>query len=304
MLISQRHTIAEAKDSVDRLYALVEKYFKNMSSRVQALESLSMQKKDHESLLAQESWQLENDTESLTTIHAPVSNLATIHVPASNPRSINAIDSFDFTDELQRSRVYRRNQAFSQSCISVLTKSAYSLGWSFFSSLSMAEVSHISVINLAITEREVFNPERLSQTWVARPIQESSASHRIDGQRTQLPKVVNKDTSAVTTLKDSPALPVSIQIQQRGLAQAHSASSQSSPIKNPDHPHHPKKRFTENENAKEAENLDGTPVLRLVGPSEPQSSPQDQAHSSGSPEQDEAEYPCQGCGEVCSMLFS
>ena len=57
MLISQRHTITEARDSVDRLYAPVEKDFNNITSRVQALELLGMQKKDHESL--------DDDAESL-----------------------------------------------------------------------------------------------------------------------------------------------------------------------------------------------------------------------------------------------
>ena len=208
MLISRRHTIAEAKDSVDRLYALVEEHFKEISSRMQALELLGMQNEDNDSLM------FEDDTESLATIHAPSSNLS----------SEESVDSFDFSDELQRSRVYRRNQAFRQSFISAMTNSAYSLGWSFFSDLSMAEVSNISVINLPITEGEVFNPGRSSQTWSAQPTPGFSTNHHIDGQRTQLYKVVNKDNSARITRKP---LPASNRIQQRGLPQAQANSPQS-----------------------------------------------------------------------------
>ena len=170
-LTSRRHTIAEAKDSVDRLHALVKKCYSEMSSRVQALEAFHKRQ--------------DEDTDSLATIHAPRPDFRSLEIMQSG------LGNFDFSAELQRSRVYRRAQAFRKSVISALTDSAYSLGWSIFSDLSMAEVSNVSVINLVITETEVFNSKRPLQTWSAQP-NKGIKVHKdeyIDGQRTEQHKV-------------------------------------------------------------------------------------------------------------------
>lgn len=139
-------------------------------------------------------WMSGDDTESLRTIHT--------RRPDLNPEKSfeSELVPFDFSDDLQRSRVYKRNQAFRGSIISALTNSVYSLGWSFFSDLSMAEVSNISVINLVITEEETFNPQRSSQTWSAQPKDgistgPSSDKYR-DRQQKQLNKVVRKPAPA------------------------------------------------------------------------------------------------------------
>ena len=288
--MSQRHTITEAKDSVDRLYALVEKHFKNMLSRVQALELRGMQREDHESL--------EDDSESLATIHAPPSHLS----------SEESIDGFDFSDELQRSRVYRRTQPRCQSSISALTKGAHSLGWSFVSGLSTAEVSDISAIHLAITEGEVFNPGRPSQTWSAQLNPGVSTNDHIDGQRTQPNKVFNKDSSAGFFGKYLPPLPASRRKQQQDLSQTHTPSSQLSPVEDPDDHHHPKDSFEVEESANNAENLDRTFVLPPPELSEPQLPLQAQASAGRCQGQDEIAYSdsCEGCGEVGSipLLYS
>lgn len=188
VLIFRRHTIVEAKDSVDRLHALVEQCYKEMSSRVRALEVLDTQER------VDADWVSGNDTESLATIHAHPHDLSSDESIESEPVRL------DFMDDLQKSRVYRRNQAFRESVISALTNSMYSLGWSFFSDLSMAEVSNISVINLAITEGETFNPHRFSQTWSARPNDGNSTGRYTDnyedGQRSQSNRVVRKPAPA------------------------------------------------------------------------------------------------------------
>ena len=172
MLILRRHNIAEAKDSVDRLHALVESCYKEMSSRVQALEVLSMQQGDT-------CWTSEEDTKSLATLHAHRPDISSDEIMESE------LGVFDFSDELQRSRVYTRNQAFRKSVFSTFTISAYSLGLSVFSDLSMAAVSDISVINLAITKGEVFNSGRSLQTWSAQSNKGYSSDDHVDGQRTQ-----------------------------------------------------------------------------------------------------------------------
>lgn len=123
-----------------------------MSSRVQALEIQGTQQTEDEALA------VEDDTASIltaTNCNPP---------PMDHTANIFLWDT-DFTEELQKSWVYRRNKAFRGSVISALTSSVYTTGWSFFSDLSMAEVSNISIINLAITRDEVFNPRRSSQTW-------------------------------------------------------------------------------------------------------------------------------------------
>ena len=73
--------------------------------------------------------------------------------------------AFDFTEDLQKSWIYRRNGAFRASTCSQWTTSAYSTTWSCLSNVSIAEVSNISVINLAISVDEVYSPQRSSQTW-------------------------------------------------------------------------------------------------------------------------------------------
>lgn len=182
-----RHTIAEAKVSVDRLHALVEQCYGQMSSRVRALEVLNMQK------IGDADWTSGDDTESLPTIHARPPGSIWLD---SGEVVESELVRFDFSDDLQKSRVYRRNQAFRETVISALTNSVYSLGWSFFSDLSMAEVSNISVINLAITEGETSNPRRYSQTWSAQPDREVSANDYVDEQLNQLNKVAREPVQA------------------------------------------------------------------------------------------------------------
>ena len=215
MLICQRHTIAEAQCSVDRLHTLVEKYYKEITYKVQALEVLNIREDNAPGML-------EDDTESLATIHQ--------HRPDADPEEMmeSGLGHFDFSDELQRSRVYRRNRAFRESVISSLTNSVYSLGWSFLSDSSMAEVSNISVINLVVTEGEVFNPRRSSQTWLARPDGVVSTNNNVGGQHTQPYKISHKpvraETSAATARAHSPA---STQTQQQSPLQTDVFNSRS-----------------------------------------------------------------------------
>ena len=212
------HTITEAKRSVVRLHKLVERCYSEMSSRLQALEVLDLQK-------GNASWTSKDDTESLATIRAHRPDLSAEEVMESG------LEHFDFLDELRRSRVYKRNEAFRTSVISALTNSVYSLGWSFFSDLSMAELSNISVINLAVIEGEVFNPGRSSQTWSAKSHQASFASDNLDGQNSQLGEAARGLDQA-----DTPATiaggrwPASTEAQQRRLPRARSPLNRLHPL--------------------------------------------------------------------------
>lgn len=293
----RRHTITEAKDSVDRLHALVEQCYKEMSGRVQALEILDLQKSGNAD------WILEDDTESLVTIHALPGDLNYGEAIESEPVQ------FDFLEDLQRSRVYKRNQAFRTSVISALTNSVYSLGWSFFSDLSMAQVSDISVMNLAITEGECFNPERPSQTWSAQPNGRVSTDGYVDAKCTQQYMFAREPVQANISAIAWGRGPTSTQTEQGSLPRAYS-------------PYHHlwrqlEERFGEKESARNADNLDPTSTLPPTDPLDPLSPAQVQPASSpqsyglladdasywGFPEspmeQDEAVYTCKRCGEVC-----
>ncbi len=260
-----------------------------MSSRVQALEVLNIPKND-------ESWMLEDDAESIATI--------TIHADPADLSSEEAIESefvcFDFSDELQRSRVYRRNQAFRNSVISALTNSVYSLGWSVLSDLSMAGVSNISVINLAVTEGEVFNPRRASQTWSTQPDQGPHIDNDDDRQRTRLYKIAYEPTSAAIFEGDWPA---SFQIEQPTRPNSRSPLAQSQSIETPDIRPQSEERSEERESTGSAKNLDPISTLSPAEPSDPLSPLQAQNTSLPQSlecyEQDESVFPCKGCGEVC-----
>ena len=246
VLNSARHTITESKVSVDRLHKLVEQCYSEMSSRVQALEHMNLQKNNP-------SWTSKDDTESLTTIRAHLPDLSAEEIIESGP------EHFDFLNELHRSRVYKRNQASRTSVFSAITNSVYSLGWSFFSDLSMAEVSNISVMNLAVIEEEVFNPKRSSQTWSAQSRQASFTSDYLDGKGSQLDEVARGPHQA-----DTPATiargrwPASTATQQRSLPRTRSTLSRL--------------------HSSERRNIH--PPWKM-------------------PPGEEAAYSCKGCGEVC-----
>ena len=277
-LIFPRHTIAEAKESVDRLHALVEKCYIEMSCRVQALEMPTMQQDDA-------CWMLEGDTDSLATIHASQPNVSSQEIMES------VLGNFDFSDELQRSRVYRRNQAFRRSVISALTNSVYSLGWSYFSDLSVESVSNISVINLAVFEEEVFNPGRLLQTWSIQPNTRYSSDSHLDGQLTPLFKVAHEPVQRSSSCPL--AQPVATQTRAQSLPQLSSpiSTSHSSGL----HDTHPqwKEQFREEWSTSSVENSDSDSILSLAEPSDSLSPYSDDQV------EDAEVYPCKACGEVC-----
>lgn len=295
-----RHTITEAKNSVDQLHHLMEQGYSEISSRVRALEVLSLQKDNP-------SWTSKDDSESLAIIRAHRPDLSAEEIIESGR------ERFDFSDELQRSRVYKRNEAFRTSVISAITNSMYSLGWSFFSDLSMAEVSNISVMNLAVFEGEVFNPGRTSQTWSAQSGRVTSTDDHLDGQSTQLYKVghgpVQADTSAAIARGHWRA---STQTQERSLSWTRSPLPRLHPLERRRIRPLWEQHLGDEESTRNAEILDPTSTLSPADLSDPLSPPQPQTSSSSQSdegvedgesyvEQDEAAYPGKGCGEVCSI---
>ena len=286
-LISSRHTIAEAKESVDRLHALVEKCYSEMSSRVQALEVPNMQQVDAY-------WTLEGDTDSLTTIHASRPDVSSQEIMESG------LGDFDFSDELQRSRVYRRNQAFRKSVVSALTNSAYSLGWSYFSDLSVGGMSNVSVINLAVSEEEVFNPGRVLQTWSTQPNTGYSSDNHLDGQLTPLYNVFHGPVQR----NSSPPLaqPVATQIREQNVTHLSSPISRSHSSERHNTDLQRKEQYREEWSTRSVENSDSDSDLSLAEPSDSLSLLQAQATSSPYSDhqvEDTEVESCKACGEVC-----
>ena len=68
----------------------------------------------------------------------------------------------NFLTELKDSWVYGRTSAFRMSTFST---GRHSTTWSCLSTLRLSQLSEISVYSLMITENEVINGHRLSQTW-------------------------------------------------------------------------------------------------------------------------------------------
>ena len=149
----QRESIIEARNSVNRLFTLVENHYQEMSFRLRTLERLESVKDDDDL-----STNID-DARSIVTVVAESSNAT-----KSAPRA-SGIRTFDFTKDLENSWVYKRNCAFRESGFTMSTSSMFTSRWSCLSGLSMANVSIISVINLPITQSEVFNAQRSLQTW-------------------------------------------------------------------------------------------------------------------------------------------
>ena len=73
---------------------------------------------------------------------------------------------FTFDTELLGSRVYR-NVPYGSCTVSLYTRSAHTTSWSVLSGLSMADVSQVSVLNLAIGLEDVYNPSRYIDSTLA-----------------------------------------------------------------------------------------------------------------------------------------
>lgn len=94
------------------------------------------------------------DNESVATIRGTASGL-------QNRRNdeLNCSFGFSFDQDLEISRPYTRAVKRHPVC-STTSSEIHTMGWSCLSGLSLAEVSHISVINLPVVPKELWNGER------------------------------------------------------------------------------------------------------------------------------------------------
>ena len=101
----------------------------------------------------------QDDKVSLLTVTGPLEDPLSLR-SHGNPCETDAAN-VAFVEDLQKSWVYRRNNALSSSGFSLPSTDAQSTTWTCLSGLSLAEISNISVINLVVNRNEVYNRERL-----------------------------------------------------------------------------------------------------------------------------------------------
>ena len=103
---------------------------------------------------------LVEDNESIVTIRRPVTGFH--NLSNRNPRSSFG---YSFDKDLNTSRPYTRAMR-KHTAWSTTSSESHAVGWSCLSGLSLAEVSHISVINLSICPQDLWNGHRYSATGI------------------------------------------------------------------------------------------------------------------------------------------
>ena len=261
--MSLSNTIAEAKSSVDRLYNIVNECYKEMTARIQALESRELDRMSYVQ-------PTQHDRDSILS-NVPVDTVRQSYVQELLSASASDDLELEYLEELKRSWVYRRNSAFR---LSTFSMDRHSTTWSCLSSLSLSEVSNVSVFGLVVTIEDVNNPQRPSQTWsnvqvaplwsllpdlTALGSLPNSEQHERPRQILPQPAPRDSETSSILT--------ITREAEDLGLALSSSDS--------------PRQALHETADRKR-DCLPGTPESSL--------------------EEDDAAYPCKGCGEVGLML--
>lgn len=166
-------SVGEAQASVTELATLVTQVLESnweLSRRMARLEQRSFGRPqgtistatgrdaDLNSSLADTS--LGEDSESIVTIRGPATGYQ--NISNRNPRSSFG---YSFDEDLNTSRPYTRAMR-KHTAWSTTSSESHTVGWSCLSGLSLAEVSHISVINLSICPQDLWNGHRYSATTI------------------------------------------------------------------------------------------------------------------------------------------
>ena len=114
----------------------------------------------------QEMLQRLTDLEHQNSICAPIESddASTIRTkePCYTPDlphlSINGLVGYSFDEDLHKSRVYSRVRSYNSN-ISTISSDKKSAAWSYWSRISLSDVSNVSVLNLLITKNEIYNVE-------------------------------------------------------------------------------------------------------------------------------------------------
>ena len=169
ILTAGSNTILEAKFSIDRLHVLMEDYYKDMVSRVQDLEQRERRWLGDESLTLNQ-----DDSVSIRTDIGNSPDFSSFEFGFAESGSVHQVS---FIEDLENSWVYKRNGVCRETASTFSITDAHSTTWSCLSSLSVAEISNISVISLPITVNEVFSSWRFAQTWSGNLRGSAGSSH-------------------------------------------------------------------------------------------------------------------------------
>ena len=151
-LTEDSNTVQEIKTTVEHLDSTVANNYQDILKRVQALEvqhSLGSPQLPLQSEPPKSRW-------SIATV--PYQSPASSESPAT--KRSNRLFNFEFEQDLSGSRVYK-NIAFQGSTSSLLSTDEPASRWSTISGLTVADImSQMSVLNLAITKSELYNPQQ------------------------------------------------------------------------------------------------------------------------------------------------
>lgn len=101
-----------------------------------------------------------DDTESIMTVRGPVTDAQ--NTKGSDQRQVFG---YSFDQDLNTSRPYTRAMQ-KHGVWSTTSSEIHTMGWSCLSGLSLAEISHISVINLPFSPQDLWNGHRYSETRI------------------------------------------------------------------------------------------------------------------------------------------
>lgn len=175
MLISSSGStsIGEARSSAGQLTTLIQQVLESNLEISQRMANLEMRTLGHlesagRTLVALE---INRDDASINTMkvaedankdgNAPAQHVETIEETNQDADKESSSDqgptfSFTFDEDLNRSRPYARAMK-RNSVWSTASSAVHTMGWSYLSGLSLAEVSEISVIGLPISPQELWN---------------------------------------------------------------------------------------------------------------------------------------------------
>ena len=168
-------TVEEARASVEQLTNLVRKILENNEDMSQRMARLEVRTPGYSPSTAPSTF-TSSETPAAVETHADSNShdascltikkasLGSEAMVSNSSNGCNPIFGFSFDDDLNNSRPYTR--AMRRSLIWSPRSSAIgTIGWSCLSGLSLADVSEISVINLPVSPRELWNGARYSASY-------------------------------------------------------------------------------------------------------------------------------------------
>ena len=156
------------------------------------------------------------DTESIVTIRGPGSDSQKTRNSESRPPF-----GFSFDQDLNTSRPYTRAMKRDQTW-SITSSEIHTLGWSYLSGISLAEVSHVSVINLPFSPQDLWNGQRYLASkidrigfFLSKPQSNSSSSITTQsaptpksGLETKIPVSAGRSSGSLSMIREGTGLPV------------------------------------------------------------------------------------------------